>query len=121
MIQQEAAIKAASAATTLSSILLAWFGIDHQSLFFGFMGAFFSYAVTETRTFSRLKSVVFIFASTFIGAVFGMAFGSGEMPPSPMSLFLCAVGGSGMSAILTTSKKAILEAIRRALGNGGEQ
>ena len=116
MLEQETAIKAASAAATLSSVLLAWLGVDHQSLFFGFMGAFFAYAVTETRAHSRLRSIVFVLASTFIGAVLGMAFGSGEVPPSPMNLFLCAVGGSGMSAILTTSKAAAIEMVKRVLG-----
>ena len=116
MLEKEVATNAATAAATLSSVMLSFFGVDHQSLFFGFMGAFFTYALRETAGHSRTKSLILVLTSTFIGGVFGMAFGSGEMPPSPMNLFLCAVGGSGMSAILTTSKSAVIEAIRRVLG-----
>lgn len=123
MIDQETAIKAASAATTLSSVLLAWLGVDHKSLFFGFVGAFITYALRETSEHSRFKSVIFIFSSAFFGGVFGMAFGDGVQPPAAMTLYLCAVGGSGTAVILTavTSKSAILEKIRNVFGNGGGQ
>lgn len=115
MLEKEVATNAAAAAAALSSIMLSFFGVDHQSLFFGFMGAFFTYALRETSKHSRLKYVVFVLASAFIGGVFGMAFGSGAQPPAPMTLFLCAVGGSGMSAILTTSKTAAIEMVKRVL------
>ena len=83
MLEKEVATNAAAAAAALSSIMLSFFGVDHQSLFFGFMGAFFTYALRETSKHSRLKSVVFVLASAFIGGVFGMAFGSGAQPPRP--------------------------------------
>ena len=71
MLEKEVATNAAAAAATLSSVMLSFFGVDHQSLFFGFMGAFFTYALRETSGHSRLKSVVFVLASAFIGGVFG--------------------------------------------------
>lgn len=76
MLEKEVATNAAAAAATLSSVMLS---------FFGFMGAFFTYALRETSGHSRLKSVVFVLASAFIGGVFGMAFGSersgAQLPP----------------------------------------
>ncbi|AXF86625.1 hypothetical protein DTO96_102380 [Ephemeroptericola cinctiostellae] len=123
MLEKEVAASAAAAAATLSSVMLSWVGVDHKSLFFGFVGAFITYALRETSEHSRLKSVLFIFSSAFFGGVFGMAFGDGAQPPAAMTLYLCVVGGSGTAIILTagTTKSAILKKIRDVLSNGGGQ
>ena len=101
MTLEENAVRAKSAGDSIAVVALAFVGVDHKSLLFGLIGAFFTFAMAQTSNVSRTKAIALIVTSAFIGAVCGLALTGGEQPPSAMSMLLSAAAGAFPSAIMS--------------------
>lgn len=107
MLNDETAARAVVTGNAIVGTAVAFVGVDHKSLLFGFVGAFFAFAMSRTKNVTRLRAVILIITSAFIGAVCGLALTGGGQPPSAMSLLLSASAGAAPAAILSALAESI--------------
>ena len=91
----------------LASVLIAFTGVDTRSLLWGMVGAFFTFAVQETKAVNRKKAVILVITSGFIGAVCGLALTGDVQPPSSVSLLLSVAAGAFPSSILAAISESM--------------
>ena len=101
---------------SISSVTLAFLGVDYYSLVGGFVGAaaavMFS-AVTQ----GRMRTIVFLGVSAIVAAILGVGAGDffGRSTRPTLTMF-CLIIGFGAQAIMTAAVAAIVGRLHRVGG-----
>lgn len=97
---------------TVSATTLTLLGVGYYALIWAFVGSLL--ALYQTAPMGRIRTVVFIFLSTLIGAACGTAFpGYFGSESQPMLIISSLVAGAGAQLIVASLLNSFLTQINR--------
>lgn len=116
MIEPAANLSPGAIAAMVSTVTMAFLGVDHYSLLWGLVGALL--ALYQAEKMGRTRALIYVMLSTLVGAAVGNgAIASISSTSKPLLIVASLVSGFGAQLVVTALLRAGLKRIDRL---GGE-